>query len=118
MGTITVAVQVGDRQGRQFEELDITVDPGSTYPAVPRSMLERLGVPVQRSMPSETADGRIVPVDVGETIVRIEGIEFYTPVIFAEADEPGLLGAVTLEEAARAVDHVAGRLVPTRLLRY
>ena len=118
LGTVTVTIQVGDRQGRQFEELDIIVDTGSTYTAVPRDMLERLGVPTQRSMPSQTADGRIVPVDIGQTIVRLEGFEFYTPVIFAAENEPSLLGVVTLEEAGLAVDPVNGRLIPTHLLRY
>ena len=78
MGTITVTVQVGDHQDSRFEELDVTVDTGSPYTAVPRSTLERLGVPVERSLPSETADGRIVPVDVGETTVRLEGLQFHT----------------------------------------
>ena len=118
MGTVTVTIQVGDFQGHQFEELDIIVDTGSTYTAVPRTMLERLGVPIQRSMPSQTADGRIVPVDIGQTIVRLEGFEFYTPVIFAAENEPSLLGVVTLEEAGLAVDPVNGRLIPTPLLRY
>ena len=118
MGIITVTIQVADLQGHQLEELDIVVDTGSTYTAVPRAMLERLGVPIQRSMPSQTADGRIVPVDIGQTIVRLEGFEFYTPVIFAAENEPSLLGVVTLEEAGLAVDPVNGRLIPTHLLRY
>ena len=118
MESITVTIQVGDHQGDQFEELDIVVDTGSTFTALPRVILERLGVPVQRSLPSETADGRMVPVDVGETTIRLEGIQFYTPVIFAEENEPSLLGVVTLEQAALAVDPVAGRLIPTHLLRY
>ena len=118
MGTVTVTIQVGNLQGHQFEELDIIVDTGFTYTAVPRAMLERLGVPIQRSMPSQTADGSIVPVDIGQTIVRLEGIEFYTPVIFAAENEPSLLGVVTLEEAGLVVDPVNGRLIPTHLLRY
>ena len=118
MGTVTVTIQVGDHQGDRFEDLDIIVDTGSTYTAVPRATLERLGVPIQRSMPSKTADGRIVPVDVGETIVRLEGLQFHTPVIFAEEDEPSLLGVVALEQAALVVDPVEGRLMPTYLLRY
>ena len=80
--------------------------------AVPRAMLERLGVPIQRSMPSQTADGRIVPVDIGQTIVRLEGFKFYTPVIFAAENEPSLLGVVTLEEVGLAIDPVNGRLIP------
>ncbi len=60
----------------------------------------------------------MVPVDVGETIIRLEGLQFHTPVIFAEVNEPSLLGVVTLEQAALAVNPVANRLVPTHLLRY
>ena len=118
MGTVKVTIAVGDPQGRLFEDLEVTVDTGSTFTAVPRELLQRLGVPVERSLPSETADGRIVPVDVGITTIRLEGLEFPTPVIFAEQGEPSLLGVVSLEEAALAVDPLAGRLIPTNLLRY
>ena len=117
MGILKVTIEVGDSQGRQFEELDVTVDTGSTYTAVPKAMLQRLGIPVERSLPSETADGRIVPVDVGEATIRLEGLQFHTPVIFAEENEPSLLGVVSLEQAALAVAPVAGRLIPTNLLR-
>ena len=117
MGTVKVTIGVGDPQGRQFEDIEATVNTGSTYTAVPRELLQRLGVPVERSLPSETADGRIVPVDVGEATIRLQGLQFHTPVIFAEENEPSLLGVVSLEQAALAVDPLAGRLIPTNLLR-
>ena len=44
-------------------------------------------------------------MDIGQTIVRFEGLEFYTLVIFAAENEPSLLGVVTLEEAGLAVDY-------------
>ena len=118
MGTVKLTIAVGDPQGQVFEDLEVTVDTGSTYTAVPRELLRRLGVPVERSLSSETADGRIVPVDSGRATIRLEGLEFPTPVIFAEQGEPGLLGVVSLEEAALAVDPVAQRLVPANVLRY
>ena len=93
------------------------VDTGSTYTAVPRELLQRLGVLVERSLPSETADGDESPVDVGRTTIRLEGLELSTPVIFAEEGEPSLLGVVSLEEAALAVDPLAGRLIPANLQR-
>ena len=34
MGTVKVTIAVGDPQGRQFEELDVTIDTGSTYTEV------------------------------------------------------------------------------------
>ena len=91
---------------------------GSTYTAVPRKLLQKLGVPVERSLPSETADGRILPVDVGETTIRLEGLQFHTPVIFAEAACSSLLGVVSLEQAALAVDPLAGGGLPSRHLMY
>ena len=118
MGTVKVTIGVGDPQGRQFEDLEVVVNTGSTYTAVPREMLQRLGVPVERSLPSETADGRIVPVDVGEATIRLEGLEFHTPVIFAEEGETNRLGMVSLGEAALTVDPLAGRLIPANLLRF
>ena len=118
MGTVKVTIGVGDPRGQQFKDVEVVVDTGSTYTAVPRELLQRLGVPVERSLPSETADGRIVPVDVGETTIRLEGLQFHTPVIFAEPGEPSLLGVVSLEQAALAVDPLAGRLIPANLLRF
>ena len=97
MGTVKVTIAVGDPQGRRFEDLEVTVDTGSTHTAVPREMLQRLGVTAERSLPSKTADGRLVPVDVGRATIRLEGLEFSTPVIFAEDGEPSRLGMVILE---------------------
>ena len=117
VGTVKVTIGVGDPQGQRFEDLEVTADTGRAYTAAPRELLRRLGVPVERSLPSETADGRVVPVDVGRTTIRLEGLEFATPVIFAGEGEPNLLGMVSLEEAALAVDPLAGRLIPANLLR-
>ena len=117
MPTTTLTIEIGDPQGGQFEELNVTVGTRSTYTTVPRAMLDRLRVPVERSLPSETADGRMVPVDVGTAIIRLEGLEFHTQVIFAEPNEPSTLGAVTLEEGTLTLDLVTGRLIPKTLLR-
>ena len=96
-----------------------TQTPSTTSPTPAPTTIHtsELGIPVERSLPSETADGRIVPVDVGEATIRLQGLQFHTPVIFAEENEPSLLGAVSLEQAALAVDPLAGRLIPTNLLR-
>ena len=71
MRTLKVTIAVGDSQGQQFEELDVTVDTGSTYTAVPRAMLHSMGIPVERSLSSEAADGSVAPVDVGEATIRL-----------------------------------------------
>ena len=105
------------QQGRQFEDLEVTVDTGSTFTAVPRALLQRLGVPVRRSARSRLADGSTVPVDIGWTVVMLEDQIFATQVTFAEENEPSLLGVVTLEDALLAVDPVGQRLVPVEAER-
>ena len=112
MGKLTVTIGVGNQQGGQFEVLEVTVDTGSTFTAVPRALLEKLGVPVRRTAQSRMADGRSVPVDIGWTVVRVQDQVFATQVTFAEENEPALLGVVTLEDALLAVDPVGQRLIP------
>ena len=81
-------------------------------------MLEALGVPVNRTIPSRLADGSRQMVEVGETAIRLEGNQFTTTVIFAEEGEPSLLGVITLEDALLAVDPVNNELIPVEAKRY
>ena len=118
MGEIKLTVEVGNTQGDAFEPVEVTVDTGSTFSQIPSEMLHRLGVPVQRTLESELADGGVETVLAGETVIRFEGQRITTPVIFAGEGEPALLGVVALETALLMVDPVRGRLLPTRLVRY
>ena len=117
MGKLIVTIGVGDQQGRRFEDIEVTVDTGSTFTSVPRTLLQDLGVPVARSARSRLADGSAAPVDIGWTMIRIEDQIFPTRVTFAEESQPSLLGVVTLEEALLAVDPVGQQLVPVDAMR-
>ena len=117
MGAIYVTIEVGDVQGERFETVEVRVDAGSTFSQISGELLRRLGVPVQRVIESELADGSIENVQVGEALIRLEGQQITTPVMFAGAGEPNLLGMVALGAALLAVDPVKGRLYPARLLR-
>ena len=118
MGTITATIEVGDPQGGSFQEVELEVHTGSTYTALPREMLQALGVPVNRSVQARLADGTLQTLEVGDATIRLEGIEFITTVICAEEGEPNLLGAVTLEQALLAVDPLNNRLIPVEAKRY
>ena len=88
MGTVTATtIEVGDPQGRNFQEVELEVDTGSTYTALPREMLQALGVPINRSEQSRLADGSRQPVEIGQTTIKLAGKQFITTVIFAEAGE-------------------------------
>lgn len=118
MGKLTITIAVGDQQGARFEDLEVAVDTGSTFTALPKALLERLGVPVTRTARARTGDGGTVPVDIGWTMVRLEGQVFPTQVTFADEGEPPQLGAVTLAGALLAVDPVGQRLIPVDVERF
>ena len=48
MGTLIVKIEVGDLQGRRFREMELEVNPRSIFTALPREMLNALGVQVDR----------------------------------------------------------------------
>ena len=118
MGTVFTTIEVGDLQGRNFQRVEVEVDTGSTYTALPRGMLQALGVAAERTIASRLADGSEQPVQVGYARIRVEGTELITPVIFAEEGEPSLLGVITLEDALLAVDPVNNELIPVVAKRY
>ena len=118
MGTVITTIEVGDLQGRNSRRVEVEVDTGSTYTALPRELLQALGVQVRRTVTSRLADGSEKPVQVGYANVRLAGAELITPVIFAEEGEPSLLGVITLEDALLAVDPVNNELIPVAAKRY
>ena len=112
MGVFSVPVEVGDPQGVQFQTLEALVDTGSSYTALPQTVLQRLGVAPHARRPFLLADGRTVDRDIGRTWVRIDGRTEMTIVVFADEGTQPLLGAVTLEEFGLGVDPMRHRLVP------
>ena len=100
-------------RGEQFEPVEVMVDTGSTFTTVPADLLRRLGVNPQRTMQVRLADGSVINDQVCDTVIRLEGQTFFTPISFGREGEPSLLGVVALETALLAVDPVEQRLVPT-----
>ena len=113
MGAIHIQIEIGDMQGERFEPVEVMVDTGATFTTVPADVLGRLGVSPQRTMPARLADGSIISDEVCDTVIRLEGQTFFTPVTFGREGGPNLLGVIALETALLAVDPVQQRLVPT-----
>ena len=118
MGTFVYPLEIISADGSRSQVVDATVDTGSTYTCLPAGLLRELGIVPYRRIRSELADGSIVEDPVGEVVVRVEGVEITTIVIFADEGAPALLGAYTLEGALLVVDPVRQRLAPTHALRY
>ena len=118
MGLFNVPIGVGDSQGERFQIVEALVDTGATFTILPSPILDSLGVEPQRSGSFELADGSFRDYRIGETILRVEGEEVSSVVVFVDEDMGSILGAVTLEILGLGVDPVSQRLirVPYRLL--
>ncbi len=113
MGITYVTIEIGDMRGEQFHPVEVMVDTGATFTTVPGNLLRSLGLAPQRSEPARLADGSIINDEICDTLIRVEGKTFITPVTFGRENEPNLLGVVALETALLAVDPLEQRLVPT-----
>ncbi len=81
MGTFRTSIAIGDPQGQEYEPIEALVDTGATYTTLPGSLLRRLGVPSDRRVEFELADGTIIEQDVGQRWVRINGATAIVPIV-------------------------------------
>ena len=98
-GNPIIRIQVGNPQGPEFEELELPVDPKALFTILPRDMLERLKVPVRVTRTRQAPDGSRVPMEIGETIIRIGDTEIHGSIVFGEDDMPTKIGDLTLKHA-------------------
>ena len=112
MATFSVHLEIGDVTATRFEAVDATIDTGSIFSTVPGDILDRLGVQRTRHERFEVASGDVVENDVGDAIIRVDGKQSASPVIFGKPGEPTLLGAVSLESLLLGVDPTHQRLIP------
>ena len=112
MGTFQTTIEVGDREGRQYEAVEAMVDTGATYTWVPRDVLTKLGVQPEFRRQFMTADGRAIEREVAETRVRLDGQQLTTMVVFGDEGSVPLIGAYTLEGFGLAADPLGKRLIP------
>ncbi len=114
MGTFNIKSKVwkvGDTS--KTKRVELTVDTGSTYTVIPKSVLEGLGVEKKRNVRLKIADGEVISRPSGEVGIQIEDLAASaTPVVFGE-EGVYLLGAVTMEQLSLAPDPVQKRLVTT-----
>src|SRR5687768_7883916 len=108
----TIAVAPLARAADRRELTDVMVDTGSEYNWIPRSVLAALGIEVERLERFETADGRVLERDVGYAMIYARDRGTPTIVVFADAGDVVLLGALGLEGLNLRVDVGRKELVP------
>lgn len=111
MGTFTVQATVGNLDAAEQEQVEALVDTGSTFSALPASLLRRLGIAPTLTRRLRLANGQIEEYQAGTACFAVNGRDGVAMVVFGPEDVY-LLGATTLESLLFAVDPVNKRLIP------
>src|SRR5688572_22202950 len=102
-------------QSDESREIDFIVDTGATFPVIPRSTAEELGIaPVERKA-FTPADGRSVVRDIAWAGITYDGQSAPVRLVIGERDDPSRLGALALEALGLEVDPIAKILKPATL---
>jgi predicted aspartyl protease len=109
---VSVGVETHARRGEVHRVESVMVDTGSEYTWLPRHLLERIGVAVERTQQFITADGRVVERELGYAIVHAGGTAVGDQVVFAGPEDMILLGAHSIEGMNLRIDLATNRLIP------
>lgn len=116
MSTFTYAALVASPGGATPPvEVKFLVDTGAMFTCLPTRQLEDLGVRPGWGVPIIMADGRQDTWMAAEIALTIDRRTLHTTCLFGPPDGLPLLGAVSLEQFALAVDPLNRTLVPTRV---
>jgi clan AA aspartic protease len=100
---------------RRFEDvrrsvLKALVDTGSTFPALPEDVVEKLGLPIYGEAEAETATGR-EKVRISAAVIQIEDRTSLSYIIIRPRGTTPLVGVVALEQMGFRVDPATGKLI-------
>ena len=112
MGTFNITIQIANRNGERFEDVEAMADTGAVTTVIPRPILAGLGIAPTRRETFQYAGGQQVQLDLAQANARVNGIETVTWVIFGEEGMSPLLGAYTLAGVFLAVDPYNQQLIP------
>ena len=116
MSTFTYPALVANpRENVPAVEVKFLVDTGAMFTCLPTPQLEALGLVPQWRVAIVLADGRREEWPATEVLMTIDGRTLHTTCLFGPPGSLALLGAVSLEQFALAVDPLTRTLVPTRV---
>jgi predicted aspartyl protease len=82
------------------------------YSVVPARVLRRLGIKPHSRRTFILADGSEITREIGDVLFQLDGRKGSSPVIFGEAEDSVLLGAVSLEALGMILDPMRRELRP------
>jgi len=116
MGHVRVPILLANTEHRELaEEIpDALVDTGASWMTIPRSLADRLELPKIGEVTGRTAGG-LQTLDQSYCYFELAGKGGVGPLLISDMIDIVLIGVLTLEAAALAVDPSNGRLVETEL---
>ena len=115
MGVFTIPAKVYasfPNGGDKSAQLELLVDTGATFSVVLREILVRTGIKPVEQREILTVDRKLLRRDLGYVGMEVAGRQVFSPVLFGEAEDFAVLGAVTMEIAGLVVDPEAKELLP------
>jgi clan AA aspartic protease len=114
MGIFRVRLTVFSLQDEsRIRELDVVVDSGATYPVIPRSLAEDLGIKPVEERIFTLADGSQISRSMAWAGLAFDGRKSAGVVVLGEEGDLPLLGAYGLEGLGLRIDPVGKALRPT-----
>ena len=110
MGLFEVTIAVGNTNGGDMHEVEVTVDTGSLHSVLPETFLAQLSVNPTTTRLVRFGDEGIASWPLGEARIAYAGEEWTCPVYFSPG-EARLMGATTLEIFDLVVDPVNKALI-------
>ncbi|MFQ5817016.1 MAG: Retroviral aspartyl protease [Terriglobia bacterium] len=94
-------------------DVELLVDSGATFTVIPRAVLTQVGVNAVEQRQVLTVDRKLLRRELGYVGIEVAGRRrVFSPVLFGEADDFAVLGAVTLEIAGLFIDPERKELSP------
>lgn len=117
MENFIVPIEIFSPDGSRSVTIEALLDTRICFTCLPSSLLHDLGIVPSRQIQSELPDGSIVADEIGEALVKLDGVETHTTVLFQDDAAPARLGHHTLTGALLEFDPVNRCLVPIMALR-
>lgn len=111
MGIFNVPVTLSNRDTAASATVSALVDTGSTFSAMPASLLRRLGIRPAGVRRLRLADGPVAEYPTGMARFEIAGVDGEARVVFGY-ENVYLLGATTLADLSFIVDPINRQLIP------
>ena len=117
VGTFYASFTLWNGQMQHSRAFSGLVDTGATFPQVPGSILEDMGIERSETVRFRMADGSSTDLWLGHALLEMEGSVRSVDVIFGPEGSSVLLGALALEAFGLAADVSHRRLVPADVLQ-